>query len=104
MLYDMFECCIIDVLLIFGMCDDKGMGCVYFVVVVNLLGGCGDGVLLMMLIEFVFGMYIVYMFVGYVEQNLVIFMCGGNGFLVKVGDMVGCQKVGKVFLMLDEGD
>ena len=103
-LYDTFECRTTDALLIFGTRDDKGTGRVYSVAVANLPGGRGDGVPLTTLIELAPGTHIAHTFAGNVEQNLVISTRGGNGFLAKVGDMVGRQKAGKAFLTLDEGD
>jgi topoisomerase-4 subunit A len=103
-LYDTFECRTTDALLIFGTRDDKGTGRVYSVAVANLPGGRGDGVPLTTLIELTPGTQIAHTFAGHAEQNLVISTRGGNGFLAKVGDMVGRQKAGKAFLTLDEGD
>ncbi|CAJ0793057.1 DNA topoisomerase 4 subunit A [Ralstonia condita] len=103
-LYDTFECRTTDTLLIFGSRDDKGTGRVYSVAVANLPGGRGDGVPLTTLIELAPGTHIAHTFAGHAEQNLVISTQGGNGFLAKVGDMVGRQKAGKAFLTLDEGD
>ncbi|MDF7003053.1 hypothetical protein NMT73_24665, partial [Escherichia coli] len=103
-LYDTFECRTTDALLIFGTRDDKGTGRVYSVAVANLPGGRGDGVPLTTLIELAPGTHIAHTFAGHAEQNLGISTRGGNGFLAKVGDMVGRQKAGKAFLTLDEGD
>ncbi|AJW44842.1 MULTISPECIES: DNA topoisomerase IV subunit A [Ralstonia] len=103
-LYDTFECRTTDALLIFGTRDDKGTGRVYSVAVANLPGGRGDGVPLTTLIELAPGTHIAHTFAGNVEQNVLISTRGGNGFMAKVGDMVGRQKAGKAFLTLDEGD
>ncbi|AXV82137.1 DNA topoisomerase IV subunit A [Ralstonia solanacearum] len=103
-LYDTFECRTTDALLIFGTRDDKGTGRVYSVAVANLPGGRGDGVPLTTLIELAPGTHIAHTLAGHAEQNVLISTRGGNGFLAKVGDMVGRQKGGKAFLTLDEGD
>ncbi|WP_197326039.1 DNA topoisomerase IV subunit A [Ralstonia solanacearum] len=103
-LYDTFECRTTDALLIFGTRDDKGTGRVYSVAVANLPGGRGDGVPLTTLIELAPGTHIAHTLAGHAEQNVLIATRGGNGFLAKVGDMVGRQKGGKAFLTLDEGD
>lgn len=42
-------------------------GCVYLVDVLVLLGGCGDGVLVMLLIEFELGLYLMYYYVVLVD-------------------------------------
>lgn len=103
-LYDTFECRTTDALLIFGTRDDKGTGRVYSVAVANLPGGRGDGVPLTTLIELAPGTHIAHTLASHAEQNVLISTQGGNGFLAKVGDMVGRQKGGKAFLTLDEGD
>lgn len=103
-LYGTFECRTTDALLIFGTRDDKSAGRVYSVAMANPPGGHGDDMPLTTLIELAPDTHIVRMFAGHAEQSLVISTRDDNGFLTKVGDMVGHQKADETFLTLDKGD
>lgn len=98
-LYGTFECRTIDTLLAFG-----SNGRVYSVAVSGLPGGRGDGVPVTTLIDLAAGTQIAHTFAGAAEQRMLIATAGGNGFVTKVGDMIGRQKAGKAFVTLDEGD
>ncbi len=69
----------------------------------QLPGGRGDGVPLTTLIDLESGTRVAHCHAGAAETLLLLANSGGYGLLVRVTDMIGRNRGGKVFLTLDDG-
>ncbi|MFC3873926.1 DNA topoisomerase IV subunit A [Neisseria musculi] len=80
------------------------LGRTYTLDAADIPGGRGDGVPVASLIELQNGACVVAMMTGLPDQYYLLSNSGGYGFIVKLGDMTGRVKAGKVLMTLKAGE
>ncbi|MDO4997922.1 MAG: DNA gyrase subunit A, partial [Neisseria sp.] len=70
----------------------------------DIPGGRGDGVPVSSLVDVQNGASIVAMLTGEAEQHYLLAGSGGYGFIVKLADLFGRVKAGKVVMTLEDGE
>lgn len=98
-LYDIFECHMLDELLVFS-----SKGRIYSIPVHQLPNGRGDGTPVTTLIEIGLDEHILHYFAGNNNIHILLATSTGYGFIASVSDMISRTRRGKAFIALNEKD